>query len=528
MVNIDFFISPYITISVIYGQLFINLANIIDKLIKMKHFEQSKNEIYIGDKPKLGEWINVAPIVETLNESEEQKQIREDIEQKIELAQRGVIDRVKQMIKNYLELDNVSFLFGSGTSLHLGAVSIRNFPKEVEDYIKQTDESCLIIFKNVVRKLQTHLREYGEAHLQDDGISFKNENGWLLKIEDDLVRDNESLELVIEYEKVLNVLIAKQYVFEEEGDTLKAEKYTALIEIIKKGLFLVCDIDKRIIPTRIIDSKKNSDYEIQKNHAKLLEGTNKYIFHEKFVKSILQRPLNLKRATIFTSNYDLAFEYTFDRLGVHYIDGFAGFHKRCFKPETFEYDIFYPGSTTAGKVQRIEKVVRYIKLHGSLSWVTSDTRDANNLYGIEERPLSLIALQKKQNEVIIYPSAVKKSYTLDLPYSELFRQFSLTISQPQSVLFTIGYSFGDEHFNDIIYQALSNPSFTLIVVDYAGTKNSYIAGLRDLGDPRIIILEGDFFGDFLTFSSELMPNFDEVTTSESVANTLGKLFSKPQ
>ena len=29
-----------------------------------------------------------------------------------------------------------------------------------------------------------------------------------------------------------------------------------------------------------------------------------------------------------------------------------------------------------------------------------------------------------------------------------------------SVLFAIGYSFCDEHFNDIIYQALSNPSFT--------------------------------------------------------------------
>lgn len=69
----------------------------------------------------------------------------------------------------------------------------------------------------------------------------------------------------------------------------------------------------------------------------------------------MQRPLNLQRANIFTSNYDLAFEYAFDNLGIKYIDGFSGFHHRYFKPETFNYDIFYPGSTTAGKVQRIEK-----------------------------------------------------------------------------------------------------------------------------------------------------------------------------
>ncbi|HMU03598.1 MAG TPA: SIR2 family protein, partial [Saprospiraceae bacterium] len=257
----------------------------------------------------------------------------------------------------------------------------------------------------------------------------------------------------------------------------------------------------------------------------LLEKNSKYIFHEKFVKALLQRPLNLRRANIFSANYDLAFEYAFDRLGVHYIDGFAGFHKRFFKPETFDYDIFYPGSTTSGKVQRIEKVVRYFKLHGSLSWVNSEARDANNLYGIEEKPLELIESLKRKGEILIYPSAVKKSYTLDFPYSELFRQFASTITQSQSVLITIGYSFGDDHFNDIIFQALSNPTFTLIIVDFAGTKSPYIKKMQELNDPRIIILEGEFFGDFLTFADTLMPNFNNADNYEDIASTLNKLLS---
>ena len=127
---------------------------------------------------------------------------------------------------------------------------------------------------------------------------------------------------------------------------------------------------------------------------------------------------------------------------------------------------------------------------------------------------------------MVYPTAVKKSYTLDLPYSELFRHFAYCTSQPQSVLFTIGYSFCDEHFNDIIYQALSNPSFTLFIVDYNGTKNAEIMRLKNLNDPRIIILEGDYLGDFLTLADTLMPDFLDTSSSDKVAQTLNSLISK--
>lgn len=130
---------------------------------------------------------------------------------------------------------------------------------------------------------------------------------------------------------------------------------------------------------------------------------------------------------------------------------------------------------------------------------------------------------------MIYPTAVKKSYTLDLPYSELFRHFAYCISQPQSVLFTVGYSFCDEHFNDIIYQALSNPSFTLIIIDFNGSnKSEEINRLRNLNDPRIIILEGNYLGDFLTLADELMPNFLDTSSSDEIADTLNKLIANKE
>lgn len=431
-----------------------------------------------------------------------------------EKSQAKIIEKVKMTLKNYMELDNVSFLFGSGTSIHLGAVSIRNFPVEVEKYIVEKGRSDA--FYSVIKKLQQE-----QLKDKEEGTTFKDKKGWEFIIKESIIRDNLSGEIAIEYETVLNYLMATEFLLSLTNMEEEAKHTKELISTIKGGLFEVCNVDKRKIPTselrRIIKRGKKKAF---KNALK-----NKYYFHQLFLKSLLQRPLNLRRANIFTSNYDLAFEYAFDNLGIHYIDGFTGFHKRFFKPETFEYDIFYPGSTTAGKVQRIEKVVRYIKLHGSLSWINSIQRDSNNLYGIEEKTLDIIDKLDKKGEIIIYPSAVKKSYTLDLPYSELFRQFATTITQPQSVLITVGYSFYDEHFNDIIYQALSNPTFTLIIVDFAGTKNLEIQRLKDLNDPRIIILEGEFFGDFLTFADTLMPNFNEESSAENIATTLNSLLT---
>lgn len=333
-------------------------------------------------------------------------------------------------------------------------------------------------------------------------------------------------EICVMFELLLNYLTAISYQKDAENDEKGYKRVHKLIDSLKGSLFKICDVHERATSQRDLAR-------INKKGFKETFARDKYIFHEKFLKSLMQRPLNLQRANIFTSNYDLAFEYAFDNLGIKYIDGFSGFHHRYFKPETFNYDVFYPGSITAGKVQRIEKVVRYFKLHGSISWVSDEKRTSSNIYGIEEMPIELIKRKTKDKgdfgygNLMVYPTAVKKSYTLDLPYSELFRHFAYCTSQPQSVLFTVGYSFCDEHFNDIIYQALSNPSFTLIIVDYNGSqKSAEIKRLRDLNDPRIIILEGDFLGDFLTLADTLMPDFLDTSSSDNVADTLNALISK--
>ncbi len=120
----------------------------------MSHFDPTKNKIFFGNTDKLIDWIAESP------------------------DQNKIIDKIRLMLKNYLELDNVSFLFGSGTSIHLGAVAIRNFPLEVEQHVKQQDAVVPGIhhhFIFIIQQLQGELLIYGKANLIADTQTFKDE-----------------------------------------------------------------------------------------------------------------------------------------------------------------------------------------------------------------------------------------------------------------------------------------------------------------------------------------------------------------
>lgn len=485
----------------------------------MANFIIGNNHVYVGNFDKALEWANI-----------EEDDLSRDVtpEEKNKL-----VAQIKERIKNYLQLDHVNFLFGTGSSIHLGATGIQNIPLQVEKDIQETGSDTLKEdFKKHIKALQKSIFE--EYNPNTDEM-FEDARKWKLISDGEFIRNykeeedadrNHYGEICLQLELLLNYLTSMLFQRESEKNVSESERLQKLVTALKKSLFSICDVHERETSAKDLKRIKEKGFEEEFKR-------NKYLFHEKFLKALMQRPLNLQRANIFTSNYDLAFEYAFDNLGIKYIDGFSGFHHRYFKPETFNYDIFYPGTTTAGKVQRIEKVVRYFKLHGSISWVSDSQRTANNVYGIEEMPIELIKRKAEDGDgtfgygnLMIYPTAVKKSYTLDLPYSELFRHFASCISQPQSVLFTVGYSFCDEHFNDIIYQALSNPTFTLIIVDLKGCeKSTEIKRLKDLNDPRIIIIEGDYLGDFLTLADELMPDFMDTSSNDKVTATLNNLLS---
>lgn len=371
-----------------------------------------------------------------------------------------------------------------------------------------------------LQELKLRLRKYLELEnvsiLTGAGTSFHLGSPIIRKIPSDLKNELKSqIENYFNdiekpsYEDLFNCLQADKFLKIQKGENY--ETIQNCIYKMQEWLFKKCDTNK----TKILDDKDE--------HLK----ENRYYYHELFLKKLLQRPNNLKRANLFTTNYDLAFDYALDNLGIHYIDGFSGVHNRCFRPEVYDYDIYYPGQSVSGKVHRAEKVLRYYKLHGSLSWI-SEKESISNPYGIKEITNSNFELNASQ-QLMIYPCVSKKTFTLDLPYSELFRHFSQAIIQPQSVLITLGYSFYDEHINDIIYQALTLPSFTLIIVNYADKKgqNEYIERLKELEDHRIIVFDEDnkTTSTFTGFVKNVMPDFYEEEENELIQKALHELYS---
>jgi hypothetical protein len=231
------------------------------------------------------------------------------------------------------------------------------------------------------------------------------------------------------------------------------------------------------------------------------------------LRKLLTRPLNLKRVNIFTLNYDTLVEQAADAEGVVLLDGFVGTQRRIFRPESYEQDLYFPAETTEGRVHRFDRVLHLYKLHGSITWTASEPTLANP-YGVQSEAFNPEATQP----LLIYPTPAKFGETLGMPYAELFRRFADTLVRPQSVLFVIGYGFGDEHVNAIIRQALAVPSFTLVIVD-PSPKSMFVKTLREQQDRRVWIAEGPAIGTLKGFVAHVLPDLRDEEIQKKVLAT---------
>lgn len=203
--------------------------------------------------------------------------------------------------------------------------------------------------------------------------------------------------------------------------------------------------------------------------------------YEAFYRKLVLRDRSLPRPWVFTTNYDLFNERAMDRLGLPYANGFSGVVERRFNPATFRYALAEQLDLTSRKWSAVDGFVYLCKLHGSISW----TEDDHGLFPVRE-----LWPQDAPKKVMVYPTPAKQNSSLGSPYADLFREFQSRIVREQSVLITAGFAFGDEHLNNIIYQALTIPTFRLIIFADPASEGE-IAKLRALGDPRIWIIGGD-------------------------------------
>jgi hypothetical protein len=249
--------------------------------------------------------------------------------------------------------------------------------------------------------------------------------------------------------------------------------------------------------------------------------------HELFINKIISRKETLSRPRIFTPNYDLAFENACEKIGVSYNNGFRGVHMRKFDPDTFHNETYIKQDST-DKGKRIATYLNIYKLHGSISWQYAES--INDLYNLKEIQISDTSEKDSFSfdSLMIYPIQTKKSYSLDLPYSELFRNLSKCLTEAQNTLVIIGYSFLDEHINDIIRTGLYNPNLTLIIYSYGLIDDSSPQFLQTLknraeSDNRLILFEGSLVGDFTNIVKYLIPLNSFIPPKDTIIDTLKEL-----
>lgn len=166
----------------------------------------------------------------------------------------------------------------------------------------------------------------------------------------------------------------------------------------------------------------------------------------------------------FTTNYDLAVEWSAESVGLRVANGFGGVHNRSFAPHDF--DLAFRNTLARGEARFGTYNIYLAKLHGSLSWRLLDDTNVIEEAAHHVWPTLddfLRGGSHADGRFLVLPSATKYTQTVGFVLGELFRRFSEFLARPHSVLVTSGYSFADEHINRVILAALQNPTLQLVI-----------------------------------------------------------------
>lgn len=152
--------------------------------------------------------------------------------------------------------------------------------------------------------------------------------------------------------------------------------------------------------------------------------------------------------TVFTTNYDVLLEQALEDRRLPYFDGFVGARRPFFDLRAIEDD------------QIPSRWTRLWKLHGSISWrllpdgVVIRNWEAGSSEGL-----------------LIHPSEQKYDQSRRMPYLAMIDRLRSFLRQSSAFLVTIGYSYADEHLNEILDQGIrsnqTSAAFGLLYKDLA-------------------------------------------------------------
>lgn len=388
--------------------------------------------------------------------------------------------RVRESLHDALNARNLSFLLGSGCSSlvvdgkQLGIDTMAPLAKEfLQAKEERDDEQC---------------PNKAEREALSDQLGFDLSDG----------------EFESNLERLLEFLYSYQFVLQRSAKPEIAKAKDAVASIINKATAFV--------------TRKCTDTPFSKGDTSVID------LYQTFYRRLIYRDRMLPRPWVFTTNYDRLSEIALDRLGMPYCNGFSGTVERRFNPTSYRYALAEQLDLTSRKWAAVDHFVYLCKLHGSINWI----EEGGSLFPIRE--VQSLESVGHSSRVMIYPTPLKQNASFGSPYSDLFREFQGRIVREQSVLVVLGYSFGDEHVNNLIFQALTVPTFRLVAFLSPGT-GGIVRKLRDLNDPRIWLIGGDGprVGTkahyFDTFTDKFMPEPPGDKVDNAVKRVLHELIA---
>ena len=154
-------------------------------------------------------------------------------------------------------------------------------------------------------------------------------------------------------------------------------------------------------------------------------------FSRWLVKTSRQDPVE-----IFTVNYDVLLEYGMEVERIPVFDGFVGSYRPFFHPDSLRRKEAAPGASWT----------RLWKMHGSVTWKLKNKDGRTRV------------VRGKINDAgnMIYPSFQKYDESRQQPYAAFADRLIRFLEQDDALLVVAGFSFGDQHINDLIFGALEN------------------------------------------------------------------------
>lgn len=161
---------------------------------------------------------------------------------------------------------------------------------------------------------------------------------------------------------------------------------------------------------------------------------------------------------IFTVNYDLLMETALEQHGVPYFDGFVGNLRARFRTDLVEAP---PGDPNGYVASRF---VRLWKLHGSVNWIRS-----------EDEQIVRMGQPATGLPAAIYPSDAKYEESRRVPFLVLQDRLRRALHQPETIVLVSGFSFTDDHLNEMLFDAATRRERSEFVVFSHGDISNDLA-----------------------------------------------------